>query len=57
MEFRQCAPIVEIVASFSVAVTLTTLITEIRGNTLTIERQVFLDRSASFSQPYMNNLH
>ncbi len=49
MEFRQWTPIVEIVASSSVAVTPTTLITENRGNTLAIERRVFFDRSASFS--------
>jgi hypothetical protein len=53
MDLQAWAHRAEITASFAVVVTLVFVLFEVRNNTVAIERQVNLDRSAILSAPFL----
>jgi hypothetical protein len=55
MKAARVAPWFEIAANLGVIVTLVLLVAEVRNNTLALERQALLDRSAAMNYPFLEN--
>ena len=55
MKLEQARQWSELVASVAVAVTLVLLVTEVRANTLALERQATMERTAAFGAPFLDD--